>query len=179
MNEAQTFSINSFPGDGVQTVFEISFAGGYISQEHVKAYVSRLGFPDVPVEIEFTGPNTIIAPATPVGSDLIVYRDTPKAAPIADFGDGAILTEASLDINAKQAVFLAQEALDGGTTRLDGLETLTIKSPAGGVVTAGFVVVTPSGTAVGQDFLNVVKTATPVYDDGSWGGVTNSDGAWG
>lgn len=180
MADTILYSINTFPGDGSQTNFEISFAGGYISREHVKAYY-RIGVGAIiPVAFEWVGNNTIrVAPAIPSGSRLTVYRDTPKDAPLADFSDGAILTETSLDVNAKQAVFIAAEAQDNGTERLDVLDTTAIRSPVGGVIPSGFVVVGNDGRASGQDFLNVIKTATPVYDDGSWGGTINSDGVWG
>lgn len=180
MPDTQYFSINVFPGDGVQTVFEISFAGGYIAREHVKAYRATLGAANVPVELSWIGPNTVQTPtATPIGSDIVIYRDTPKDLPLADFSDGAVLTETSLDVNAKQAVFIAAEAQDNGNSRIINMERGAVQTPAGGLVTSGFVVVTPDGRAVGQDFFNVIQSATTIYDDGSWGDPIISDGVWG
>lgn len=106
------YSINHAPGDGVQTVFEISFAGGYISRDHVKAFI-RNGDIRTEVALSFINDFTVqtsIAP--PMGSVLVIYRDTPKDKPLANFSDGAVITEANLDTNAMQAVFIAAEALD-------------------------------------------------------------------
>lgn len=180
MADTDLFSVNVFPGNGTQTNFEISFAGGYISREHVKAYI-RVGLgEEVPVAFEWVNDNTVRrVPAPPVNSVFVVYRSTPKDKPLADFSNGAVLTETSLDLNAKQAVFIAAEAQDNGTERLTNLEVQTIKSVAGGVVGQGFVVVGSDGKATGQDFLNVVKTLTPVADDGAWGGGFADDGVWG
>jgi hypothetical protein len=180
MADTDLYSINVFPGNGTQTNFEISFAGGYISRDHVKAY-TRVG-QGVAVDTALTWltDNTVrVAPAPPVNSALVVYRQTPKDKPLADFSNGAVLTETSLDINAKQAVFIAAEAQDNGAERIENVEKQAIKSPTGGTVSAGFVYIQPNGQAIGQDFLNVIKSALPVYDDGAWGGNTNDDGVWG
>lgn len=180
MADTELYSINTFPGNGSQTNFEISFAGGYISKEHVKAYY-RVGIGNsIPVPIEWVGNNVVrVSPAIPTGATLTVYRDTPKDVPLADFSDGAVLTEESLDINAKQAVFIAAEAQDNGSERLDNLDRTNIRAPLGGEIQTGFVVVDDNGRASGQNFLNVIRTATPIYDDGAWGGSITSDGVWG
>lgn len=180
MADTDLYSINVFPGNGTQTNFEISFAGGYISREHVKAYIRVGQGAEVDTALTWVGDNTVqVAPAPPINSVLVVYRQTPKDKPLADFSNGAVLTEASLDLNAKQAVFIAAEAQDNGTERIDNVEKQSIKATNGGTVSSGFVVVGADGVAVGQDFLNVIKTATPVADDGAWGGGFADDGVWG
>lgn len=181
MADTELYSINVFPGDGTQTNFEISFVGGYISKNHVKAYLRIGNAEPVVTALEWQGDNTVrVVPAPPLGSTLVVYRDTPKDKPLADFSNGAVLTEASLDLNAKQAVFIAAEARDIGVERLDVLEAQTIRSLKGGLVLGpGFVVVGADGSASTQNFLDVISTITPIYDDGTWGGNFNDDGAWG
>lgn len=180
MADTDLYSINVFPGNGTQTNFEISFAGGYISREHVKAYLRVGNGEAVPVAFDWVDDNTVrYAPAAPVNSVFVVYRSTPKDKPLADFSNGAVLTETSLDVNARQAVFIAAEAQDNGTERLTNLETQSIKSAGGGVVGPGFVVVGADGKASAQDFVTVIKTAIPVADDGAWGGSFLDDGAWG
>jgi hypothetical protein len=53
-----------------------------------------------------------IAPALPQSAGvLVIYRDTPKDLPLVDFVEGP-LSEIALDTNAKQAVFIAAEAID-------------------------------------------------------------------
>ena len=180
MADTDLYSVNVFPGDGSQTNFEISFAGGYISKEHVKAYIRVGQGAPVPTALQWVGDNTVrVTPAPALNSTLVVYRSTPKDKPLADFSNGAVLTEASLDINAKQAVFIAAEAQDNGTERIDNVEKQSIKSGNGGLVGPGFVVVGLDGTATGQDFLTVVKSAATVHDDGYWGETLTDDGVWG
>ncbi|AXN53735.1 tail fiber protein [Sphingomonas phage Scott] len=180
MADTDLYSVNIFPGNGTQTNFEISFAGGYISREHVKAYLRIGQGAETPVSLEWMDDNVVrYTPAPPLNSVLVVYRETPKDKPLADFSNGAVLTESSLDINAKQAVFIAAEAQDNGTERITNVEKQSIKSVNGGLVGSGFVVVGSDGVASGQDFLNIVKTATPVADDGAWGSAFADDGVWG
>jgi hypothetical protein len=53
---------------------------------------------------------TTAAPAN--GATVTISRDSNRSAPIVDFQDAAILTEADLDLANKQAVYVAQEAFD-------------------------------------------------------------------
>lgn len=181
MADTDLYSINVFPGNGTQTNFEISFAGGYISREHVKAYLRVGNGAEVPVDFEWLDDNLIRhIPAPPLNSVLVVYRSTPKDKPLADFSNGAVLTEKSLDVNAKQAVFIAAEAQDNGTERITNLEVQAIRSDGGGrLLGPGFVVVGLDGVASSQDFVNVIKTLSDVADDGTWGGALSDDGVWG
>lgn len=113
LEEGEKLSINTFTGDGVTLNWEINFAGGYLSQSHVKAYTHPS--PGVyPIQtIVWIGPNTIqISPAVPVGVPLVVYRDTPKDQPVVDFVDGSIINEVNLDNLANQAVFIGAETAD-------------------------------------------------------------------
>ena len=112
-------SLNEYVCDGTKTEFEVSFAGGYLSRDHILAVVAD--GKDVngnllnEVEVSFVWVNDYsvsITPAVAVGKILRIYRNTPFSAPIVDFSDGSIVTEATLDLNAKQAVFLAAELRD-------------------------------------------------------------------
>lgn len=177
--DAEYYSVNIKPGNGVQSVFEISFAGGYISRDHVKAYM-RVGGLEQPASLTFLNDFTVqVSPVPPAGSTLVIYRETPKDKPLADFSDGSIVTERNLDVNAKQAVFIAAEAQDLGAEKLNTLELQSIKSAGGGLVGDGFVVVGKDGVASAQDFVTVLKTAIPIADDGAWGSGFLDDGAWG
>ena len=52
--------------------------------------------------------------ATPANGAVVrVYRETPLAAPLVDFTDGATLVAADLDTNAKQSIYIQQELNDG------------------------------------------------------------------
>lgn len=111
-------SINEFPGDGVTTQFEFNFAGGYISREHVKAYTTDAAGVITPVTITtgmWVNDYTIdIGVSAPVGGKVRIYRDTPRSEPLVNFEDGARITEANLDLLARQTVLAVAEAFDAG-----------------------------------------------------------------
>jgi hypothetical protein len=112
LEAAGTLSINRFTGNGVQTAWNINFAGGYMQQSDIHAYTT-VGDVNTIVGFTWTGLNTInITPAVANGVQLTVYRDTPKNAPVVDFTDGAIVNEINLDKLAAQAVFTAAEMVD-------------------------------------------------------------------
>lgn len=108
-----SYSTNRFTSNGSQTTFELSFAGGYISQSNVKAYYVNDLDQIVLVTLNFIGTNTVsISSPIPSGKVLVVYRDTPKDAPLVDFQDGTIINEKNLDKLAKQAILATGEMLD-------------------------------------------------------------------
>lgn len=113
-------SVNEYPTDGVLTNFEVNFAGGYISQEHVQVrYLTALGVATEPI-FTWAGPFTIsVVPAPAAGGKLRIYRVTPADVPLVNFSDGSVVNEATLDLNAKQAVFLAAEVRDVVSTAPD------------------------------------------------------------
>ena len=118
MTLLQTYpTANVFSCDGVQTVWNFSFTGGYIDRAHVKAAYTEASGAVVPVPVNsamFIGPYQLsITPPLVAGGTLTLYRSTPKELPLVDFADGARISETSLDIVAKQAVFVASETLDG------------------------------------------------------------------
>lgn len=111
-------SINEFPGDGVTTQFEFNFAGGYISRDHVKAYTTDATGVITPVIITagmWVNDYTLnLGVAAPVGGKVRIYRDTPRSEPLVNFEDGARITEANLDLLARQTVLSVAEAFDAG-----------------------------------------------------------------
>jgi hypothetical protein len=111
------FATNKFVGDGVTTKFEVLFAGGYIDKSHIFAYIDNLTTRvRTPVAVTlgmFVGPNTInLGVSAPVGSAMVIYRDTPKSAPLVDFVNGSRITEANLDKVAQQGTFIGAEQAD-------------------------------------------------------------------
>jgi hypothetical protein len=117
----QLLSRTLFSTDGVTTVWDFSFSGGYIDPSHVKAYTETPLGARTDRTVTLTGPyQATITPALPAGDILVIYRDTPKNAPLVDFTDESGFSETSLDTNAKQAVFIAAETIDVvNTTALD------------------------------------------------------------
>lgn len=113
----QLYSQNHWLADGVDTIWNFTFADGYISKDYVKAfYTDSLGNRvSVPLPANsFVGPFQVsITPAVPAGATLVIYRDTPKDAPLVNFSDGANVQESNLDLIARQAVHIAAEVMDG------------------------------------------------------------------
>lgn len=119
----QLDSINRWAGDGVTTDWDFSFSGGYIDKAHVKAYTvavdrTRSGIPVTAAM--FVTPFRLRLPVTPVGAEVTIYRDTPKDLPLVEFEDGTAITEPSLNLMARQAVFIAAEFTDATTVVVKG-----------------------------------------------------------
>ena len=112
------YATNRFPGDGVTTTYEINFVGKYLDRSHVFAYVEDDVTKDrTSVTInqnQWLNDTTLqwFAP-TPVGSTLVIYRNTP-AAPLVDFVSGAWLTPNALNTATRQGLFKAVESSDAG-----------------------------------------------------------------
>ena len=106
-------SINRFDGDDVTTERDVQFAGGYISESHIKAYAVNLTT-DVSrdITLSFVSPYRVSTEAIPSTERLVIYRDTPRGTPIVNFSDGSVLNETNLDITTAQAVFVGAEARD-------------------------------------------------------------------
>ena len=112
---AQLLSRTEYAGDGVTTSWGFSFSGGYLDRDHVKAYTKTSTGIRTPLTImpgDFTGDYTLNLGIVPVDTNLVIYRDTPKDLPLVNFVDGGRITETSLDLVAKQAVFIAAETTD-------------------------------------------------------------------
>jgi hypothetical protein len=126
------YSINEFIGDGERISWEISFDGGYLDKSHVKAITLDFDSNREEISFEWTNDNTIVInPPVSYGWRLILFRETPKDSPLADFNDGAIISEDNLDRNAKQAIFVAAEATDRGEGALAELAPRALLVPAG------------------------------------------------
>lgn len=117
----QLDSINRWAGDGTTLSWNFTFSGGYINPAHVKCYVQdSAGVRSFP-SFTLTGPFTLLLSQTiPVGSEFTIYRDTPQNLPLVEFSDGTAITEAALNLMARQAVFLAAEFIDATTVVVDG-----------------------------------------------------------
>lgn len=110
------YATNRFPGDGSTTSYEFNFVGKYIARTHVKVYQEDNATKvrtSVPInDSNFLNDTTLRSlPVTPVGSTLVIYRDTPKP-PLVDFVNGSRFTEYNLDLVARQGLFVAMEAMD-------------------------------------------------------------------
>lgn len=119
----QLDSVNRWDGDGVTTDWDFSFSGGYIDKSHVKAYsvnAERVRTPITVTSSMFVTQFRLRLPVTPVGSEVTIFRDTPKDLPLVEFEDGTAITEPALNLMARQAVFIAAEFTDATTVVVKG-----------------------------------------------------------
>lgn len=111
------FATSRFAGNGSTTIFTFAFDGGYIDKAHVKAYIendtTKARSAVTVTTAMFTADFTVnLAVSAPVGSTMVIYRDTPKNLPLVDFVTGSRITEANLDKATQQAVFGIAEIYD-------------------------------------------------------------------
>jgi hypothetical protein len=104
------YAYEAYPGNGATTQFTIPFP--YIAQEHVEVYVDAV-LKTLGSDYTFLNPSTIsftVAPAN--GATVGIQRNTPKDARIVDFQDASMLSEASLDQDSNQLLYITQEGYD-------------------------------------------------------------------
>lgn len=114
-----------YKGDGKDT-FEINFDGGFIYKEDVKAFSvkddTRERKNHKVTFVNGSVSRVKLDSAIPKGWTVCIYRDTPKAKPLAQFTDGAIINEANLDRNAQQAMFAVSEMVDRFDSTVESVE---------------------------------------------------------
>lgn len=108
------FSYTRDKGDGVKTVFTMSFAGqdeGYLSTSNIHVYVNNI---EAPFTINASDPNKVyLASAPPVGADVLIRRIMPKGVPYSDFKNGNPFSQDTLNNTQLQQLYVTQELLDG------------------------------------------------------------------
>ncbi len=114
------FSVHSPVGDGVTTQFAVSFTNGLYSRDNVHVFVG-----DEETERTFTWINDglidVQGTVPAAGETVTIRRIMDKTNKAADFADGEILTERTLDLSVDQLLNISHEFLDGY-----GLESLNI-----------------------------------------------------
>lgn len=125
------YSINRFTGDGTQTIWNLNFAGGIISRDHVSAYLVNEDGTYSPLGFDWISDGSVdVTPAVDADQAFVFYRNTPKGQPLVDFTGGAAFTERNMDMLAKQAVFVGAEMVDRFADVGDQSEAATIASLA-------------------------------------------------
>ena len=158
---SQLLSRTLYGTDGTTSIWDFSFAGGYLDVDHVKAYTTdALGIRTIITVLPdmLVGPFTLrIFPPLPSGLTLTIYRDTPKDLPIVDFTDESGFSEISLDTNAKQAIFVAAEASDAvGETALNDLYAASAAAQAAAATAvAAAAAAAGSASSLGEPVVNV------------------------
>ena len=104
------FAIDTYTGNGSTTSFSITFP--YIEQAHVIVTVDGVT-KTLTTHYTFSNASTISFGTAPASSTVIkITRSSNRTARLVDYQDGSTLTEATLDQDANQAFFMAQEAID-------------------------------------------------------------------
>lgn len=119
---------NEFPGDGVTTLFNVSFKGNrpdagsgtvpYLNPADVKAQqVTPATATTAEVVVDLTctyvGPNQFnVTPVVPVGKIVRIYRATQDEYALVDYQALQTVGEADLDLSNRQVIFVVQEAHD-------------------------------------------------------------------
>lgn len=115
--------------DSGQTIWNFTFSDGYIDQSYVKAYtmdgVTKTDLTIVPGQ--FTGPYQLTITGIQPGMTLVIYRDTPKVAPLVVYSTGARFNANNLDESNRQAIHCIQELADLAGVNLD-LDALGFKA---------------------------------------------------
>lgn len=100
------YSFVQYTGDGVTTLFSVPF--GYIAKSDVTVKVNN-------VTTSFTwNSDTVVSvsPAPANGAVVEVRRNTQKTSAVVNFQDAGTITEAMLDENTEQMLYITQEAFD-------------------------------------------------------------------
>ena len=123
-----------YTADGSTQTFAVTFP--FISRSHVSVEVDGSA-------ATFTWNNdsqiTIASPTLSGGEAVLLIRKSSRATRLVDYVDGSNLTETDLDLDSKQAFYMAQESLD---------ELTLINDDA--LATSGYILV-----ADGTDFKSV------------------------
>ena len=107
----------TYEGDGLQTVFSVPFP--YRSPLHVKVLLN--GIPAFnPAVYTLNSSSVVFREAPANGTAIKVFRETPGDTRLVDFQNGAVLTEADLDLSADQLFYLIQEVKENLTSLING-----------------------------------------------------------
>ena len=160
------YATNRFPGDGSTTSYEFNFVGKYIARSHVKVYqednATKVRTYVSINDSNFLNDTTLRnLPVTPVGSTLVIYRDTPKP-PLVDFVNGSRFTEYNMDLVARQGLFVAMEAMDAGDgdARQQLLDAVTVVAGLVASAEASVSSATAAATAAAASALSASGSAT-------------------
>lgn len=186
------YATNRFPGDGTTTSYEFNFVGKYIARTHVKVYqednATKVRTYVSINDSNFLNDTTLRSlPVTPVGSTLVIYRETPKP-PLVDFVNGSRFTEYNLDLVARQGLFVAMEALDAGDSeaRQQLLDAITVivgltddaTAAASDATATALAAATSASTAQGAATLATsAKTAAEAANTAAQGAKTAAQGS--
>jgi microcystin-dependent protein len=151
-----SYALNQYPGDGSTTTFSVSFP--YIAQAHVEVRVAGV-LKTSGVDYTWPTSSTIQFTVAPANLATIEFRrNSNRTARLVNHQDASTVTEATLDQDANQLFFVAQEAMDvsGNTIQLASDGTFDATNKRIKNVT---------------DPVNPQDASTKAYGDANWGGT--------
>lgn len=128
-------AVNLIPADGVTTDWDFSFDG--VNPDLVSGTTPYLYPVDVKVQelsedvdgnpvvtqrsVSLVGPARVKVLGAPIalGNTVRIYRETEVRFPLVDYRDRQVVTEADLDLQARQAIFVVMEATDTANTAMN------------------------------------------------------------
>lgn len=106
---------NSYVGDGSTRNFTFTFP--YLSTSHIKASVAGTQT----TAFTLTGASTLQFTTAPSnGAAVLIYRETPTDALLADYTAGTALRESDLEVSLKQILYVSQETQNLAQTQTTG-----------------------------------------------------------
>ncbi|UOW66336.1 tail fiber protein [Aeromonas phage vB_AspA_Lolek] len=102
-------SLMQLVSDGNLSVVPLTIK--FFEQSHISVYIDDVVLPTAGYSYAWSGATTItITPAVALGVEVSIRRRTPAGYVLHDFQAGAVFSEASIDENFLQDLFLLQEA---------------------------------------------------------------------
>lgn len=110
--------------DGIVTDWNITF--NYLDRSHVNVFVDNVNVTDVSslYQAAFVNDTTLRvtavldSSAVPSGAVIKIARDTPTSTATTVFSDGAVVRASALNSNTNQLLYIAQEVVDLGDSRI-------------------------------------------------------------
>lgn len=101
------FARDTYTADGSSQTYGLTFP--YISRSHVTATVDGT---NRTFTWNHSSSITLDSPTLSGGEAIVITRSSNRTGRLVDYNDGATLTESDLDLDSKQALYMAQEAFD-------------------------------------------------------------------
>jgi len=161
----------TYTGDGSATSYTVSFP--FINRTHVVVTVNGVT-QTLTTHYVWLNDSTIQFVTAPPSSQAVVFRRyTPVASRLVDFHDAAVLTEADLDLDSVQHLYLAQERAD----EQEALTASTVQSVTGTtpIVSSGGATPAVSITAATTSAAGSMSAADKVKIDATSGTNTGDN----
>lgn len=184
-NTDQTFrfATNVFDADGTDKVYDISFAGGYISPANVIAMsgkedpVTGLLVDVQPHVVSFIdtppGNRVKVTPIPVTGRKLIIMRSTDISGLLVKFSDDKLLTGRNLDLNSTQFLMAIQEIMDGLRAN-----NIIVEQSVNTVVALDEIVKNIYEQVMALLAAGGIVSVTPRTWSGTWTGAQETDEEW-